>query len=250
MPTSNSLGFVTASASLSLPFSLSPSSARPPRDWELLTARISVVAQILFGLFSLVGFFVPTSAEHRILVSLLILDTVVQGIELSFYLLFLYFDKLSISYRYLDWFFSTPTMLVSLFVFLRYLDRGAGPPLSFGDVMRRDRTPIAWMLVLNAGMLAGGLLVERALVANWIGHGLGFLAFAGSFAILFVVAMPRDDAFGIFLATFVCCVWLLYGVVAAAIAEARWRSTAYNLLDIVSKNLYGVLISAYVLGLM
>lgn len=208
------------------------------------------MAQLLFGLFSLSGFFVPTTAEHRILVSLLILDTVVQGIELTFYLLFLYFDKLSISYRYLDWFFSTPTMLVSLFVFLRYLDRGAGEQLRFGEVMRRDLNPIVWVLVLNAGMLLGGLLVERAIVANWIGHGFGFLAFGGLFAIVFAVAMPRDDPFGIFMATFVCCIWFLYGVVAVAIKESKWRSTAYNLLDIVSKNLYGVLVSVYVLTLL
>ena len=154
MTKANSLGFVVAKPRRDLEVTVTPFVDPPPRDWEVYTARVSVAAQLLFGLFSLAGFFVRTTPEHRILVALLVLDTAVQAIELTFYALFLYYNKLPLVYRYVDWFFSTPTMLVSLFVFLRFL--GRDETLRFGDVVRRDLSPIVWMLVLNAAMLLGG----------------------------------------------------------------------------------------------
>ena len=216
------------------------------RDWEIFTARLSILAQLLFGIFSLTGFFFKVEPEHSILISLLILDTVVQGIELCFYVAFLLFNKLSISYRYADWFVTTPTMLVSLYVFMKYLDRDPQEVLTIGEVLSDDLTVIVWMLILNAVMLLAGLLVEREILSKFFGHTIGFIAFGVVFSLLFTNTLSRN-AFGIFLSAFVCSVWFAYGVVASGIREAKWRSVSYNILDVLSKNVYGVLISVYVI---
>ena len=216
------------------------------RDWEIFTARLSILAQLLFGIFSLTGFFFKVEPEHTILISLLILDTVVQGIELCFYVVFLLVNKLSISYRYADWFVTTPTMLVSLYVFMKYLDRKPQEVLTLGGVLSDDLSAIVWMLVLNAVMLLAGLLVEREILSKSIGHTIGFIAFGAVFSLIFTNTLS-PNGFGIFLSAFVCSVWFAYGAVASGIREAKWRSVSYNILDVLSKNVYGVLISVYVI---
>ena len=88
-----------------------------PIDWVRRTAKISVVAQLVFGIFSLVGFVKPVDSKDSILTVLLIFDLVVQFVELVFYVIFVFYKQLDIAFRYIDWFITTPTMLLSLIVF-------------------------------------------------------------------------------------------------------------------------------------
>ena len=71
------------------------------------------------------GFFIVLEPKDEILYSLLTMETVVQIIELCFYI-WLIQHITSINYdmtyiRYFDWFITTPTMLISLVVFMIYM---------------------------------------------------------------------------------------------------------------------------------
>lgn len=206
--------------------------------WVVRTARYSATAQLFFLLVSLVGF--AKSAVSPVLTSMLVLDTVVQAVELLFYVTFVARGGLDNVYRYLDWMITTPLMLVSLLAFVLY---DADPTLSLHAMWSLHATRIALVVVLDECMLACGALAERGLAPPRLTVGVGFVPFVTFVALL---AQATSTAFGGILVALVTLLWSGYGV--AALARPDTRAIAYNLLDIVSKNIYGVVIALYILA--
>ena len=90
------------------------------------------------------------------------METVVQIIELCFYI-WLIQHITSINYdmtyiRYFDWFITTPTMLISLVVFMIYMT--SETKVNFEDVMSENYETIFFICLFNALMLIVGLLGE------------------------------------------------------------------------------------------
>lgn len=211
-------------------------------DWVYNTAIYSASCQIVLGLISLFGFIKTPTPKTQILRPLLVIDLLVQLIEFSFYALFICYKKLDTWYRYIDWFFSTPLMLISTMAFLEYVST---QDLSVSTFFGAYSNDVIYVTILNAGMLMSGLCVELKLVPFFLGLIVGWIFFLSVFISIYVrIAYQSPGA--ICVQTFTFVVWSMYGV--AAFFNPVQKNVAYNLLDVVSKNFYGVLVTIYLLS--
>tara|TARA_B100000214_G_scaffold375600_1_gene363180 strand:- start:7764 stop:8405 length:642 start_codon:yes stop_codon:yes gene_type:complete len=201
------------------------------------TAKWSTFAQILFGLSSFVGFLAPN--KNDFLTILLVADLVVQVIELIFYVIFVYYKQLPTRFRYFDWYITTPIQLITNIALLQYfVDKST----TINTFFTGETNEIILIVVLNFVMLSFGLLAEfypkykNSLVT------LGVAPFVGNFYIIYrKYAIQTTE--GIILNTYVCVIWLLYAV--AAYMDYDTKNISYNILDIFSKNFYGLFIAVY-----
>jgi hypothetical protein len=206
------------------------------------SAVASLLVQVLVSAVTFAGFFVrlpdESAADLRVIFGL---EFGSQVVEFVYYLFVVCRFRTILTWtRYLDWVVSTPVMLASTALFFRHR-RGA--PI---DGVLDDGGFYA-MLGLNWLMLAFGFALEvsRA-VPPLAGLALGGASFVGAFAFLgrFV---DDGDALSVGLYAAIYGVWALYGV-AAALDDVP-KNVAYNALDVVSKNFYGVFLFAYALAL-
>ena len=210
-------------------------------DWVYRTAAVSTVAQIVLGGVSLIGF-AKIDQGPRVLWVLLVLDVTVQIIELVFYMYFVCICRLATWYRYIDWFISTPIMLVSTMVFIEYINV---PTLTLDRFAATYRNDVIFVVIMNALMLSFGLSQERRWIPKYPALLLGWIPFLLVFASMYA-RLAYKSVGTICLLTFVFITWALYGV--AAFFSYVPKNVAYNLLDIVSKNFYGVVVSIYMLA--
>ena len=109
------------------------------------SALFSLISQIIIGVICLFGFFVTLKPQDEILYSLLTMETVVQMVELCFYIWLIHnINKLNydMTYiRYLDWFITTPTMLVTLVIFMIYID--TDDQIEFGETINNNKKKVS-----------------------------------------------------------------------------------------------------------
>ena len=207
----------------------------------LRSARISLAAQAVLGLISLVGFFGVSYDDDNVLFGLLLMDTTVQLVEFAFYAYMVRVGVLDTWYRYIDWFITTPVMLLSTIILMEHLN---DPTTTFGSFFADYWRESVYVVLNNALMLAFGLASERGwIVPRSLALSIGFLPFVSAFAIVLgtFARTPSSAALG----ASVFFVWSLYGVVA--FWGRRNKNIGYNALDVVSKNFYGVLVSVLIL---
>ncbi len=90
------------------------------------TAIISLIVQIIAGVFLVFSYFYKLKPEDMILKTIVSMELIVQIIEAIFYVFIIRkFSKgdIDTSFRYKDWYFSTPLMLISTLLFLKWLDK-------------------------------------------------------------------------------------------------------------------------------
>ena len=88
------------------------------------TIYLSLLCQLVTTTISLDGLNYDLAIEDNILKHILILEAFVQFVEAGFYIWVIYALKdlnVMTSRRYIDWFITTPTMLVSTVIFMEYL---------------------------------------------------------------------------------------------------------------------------------
>lgn len=214
------------------------------RDLVYQTAKWSTLSQAVLGSVSLVGF---VDRSDPFLVALLVTDTIVQGVELCFYLLFLFYFssfRSRIYYRYADWCVTTPLMLVSTIAFLDYLSsRSEGRTITLTSFWEERMWQIVGVVLLNASMLAVGFAHEIGRLPT-VYLLLGWPPFIAVFA--WIASVNATTAGGISLLLFLYLVWSLYGF--AAFLPPDPKTISYNCLDVVSKNLYGLVVGVYMLA--
>ena len=201
------------------------------------SAVLSLTVQVVLGVVTGIGLLVPVPSDARAdLEPIFILELVSQAIEFAWYLVVVTRYREIVTWtRYADWFFSTPTMLVSTVLF--FLHRSETDYAVFVPSGR-----LALIVAFNALMLAFGFAIE----SNAFPRGLGILLGTGALAATFgtmATFLPRDDSLSFGLFATMAVVWALYGAAAALAYEPK--NIAYNLLDIVSKNFYGVFLTVY-----
>jgi hypothetical protein len=212
------------------------------KDALSLSLKASLTAQwstLCLNLFSLSQ---TLSVKDLILKTVLWIETVVQVIELAFYSWYAYhFHTVSEAtfYRYHDWAVTTPLMLLSTMVYFEYENKPDEVVTleSFWEEHWRDVLIIAGF---NVVMLLFGYLYERNVIDLGTSQTIGFAGSAGTFYVLwdtFASKTPSNAP----LYWFTTIVWGLYGV--AAFFSPVVKNTAYNLLDVVAKNFYGLFLS-------
>ena len=91
-----------------------------------ITSYLSLGVQFLTGVYGIKGLTFELDKKDKILQSALQLETGVQLIEFIFYLYLVYnitnstLSNNITSIRYFDWFITTPTMLISTIIYLKY----------------------------------------------------------------------------------------------------------------------------------
>jgi hypothetical protein len=214
------------------------------------TVYISLFAQLLTTLISLHGLKYSLNEKDKVLKEILILEAFVQFIEAMFYVwvIFALKDlKLMTSRRYIDWFITTPTMLFTTIIFMKYLEHKETnkETITIQSFVSNetDYNNTKEILFYNVLMLLFGFLGEINVLQTKTSVLLGFIFFGLSFKIIYEKYASKTEI-GTNLYIFLIIVWSLYGV--AALMNLRMKNTMYNLLDIVSKNFYGLYIYYYI----
>ena len=211
---------------------------------------LSIVIQAITGLIDFIALLVKVPVEYNIIKQLLLMEFIVQVIEGTFYVwLFYNFNNVvnATPSRYFDWAITTPTMLIQLIFYLIYLDnknKGTTGQLEYFKLFDENLTTIIQVLLLNWLMLLFGYLGEINVIPMLLGTIIGFIPFLIYYYIIYInYATLSDSGWKIFVYFFFF--WSLYGVASAM--PYYIKNTVYNILDLFSKNFFGIFLSYIVL---
>ena len=205
---------------------------------------ITIIVQVVTGIIEFMSLFANLPSKFLFLKQMMMLEVFVQCIEGSFYAYwFKNFKKVSnvTPIRYLDWVITTPTMLVNLIfylIFLKNLDDNTSDTLQFFELLKQESATILPILLLNWMMLLFGYLGEISVIPVLLGVPLGFIPFLIYYYIIYTTYVS-DIGFKLFIYFFIF--WSLYGCVA--ILPYKLKNICYNILDLFSKNFFGIFLS-------
>jgi hypothetical protein len=211
-----------------------------------ITLVISIFVQIITGIIELGAFFVKVPTIYFLIRQLLLLELVVQIIEGTFYFWLAYnFTKvLNVTpKRYIDWAITTPTMLITLMLYLIYLNKkieNKTNELEFFTLLKDNSNIFIPVVVLNWLMLLFGYLGEMGIISVLLGVFLGFIPFIIYYYIIYVNYVNQNTN-GYLLFWYFFIFWSLYGVVA--VLPYYIKNSLYNILDLFSKNFFGIFLS-------
>lgn len=229
------------------------------------TIYISLIAQFIAFIYGIYALFLYNKRD--ILSDIVVLENIVQFIEFSFYVIFGFFianiEKLDIAqYRYYDWMITTPTMLLSTMLYFQFttnyqrqreqnvrekenreqitnqINQSKQTKHTITSFLQGNKGNVIKAFLSNWAMLLLGYLQEIGIVSLYTSTILGFGFLFYTFFILYQY-VNTTTSYYLFLFMFV--VWNLYGV--AAILKNKYKNTMYNILDIFSKNFFGIFVS-------
>jgi len=202
------------------------------------SAYISLGIQFMTGIIDYLGLQINIPKEKNIYKDLLRTELGVQVVEFIFYIwMVLNFNNIKniTPYRYFDWLITTPIMLFTL---TAYLDTNNYSSLT--EFLRANKKDTEKIVIANLLMLMFGLLGELNFLHYETGIILGFLPFFYYFKLIWKkyiynkeVSLDRKVLFYFF-----AIIWTLYGL--AAFLPYELKNVSYNILDLFSKNLFGL----------
>ena len=211
-----------------------------------VTLIISIIVQIVTGIIEIGAFFVNVPTIYSLIRQLLIIELLVQFLEGMFYVWLAYhFTKvLNVTpKRYIDWVITTPSMLLTLMIYLIYLNERRehkANELDFFTVLKENSTVFIPVLVLNWLMLLFGYLGEMRIIPVLLGVFLGFIPFLSYYYIIYVNYVTQNTN-GYLLFWYFFIFWSLYGFVA--VLPYYLKNSFYNILDLFAKNFFGIFLS-------
>lgn len=207
------------------------------------SASYSLYIQLITGIIGIFGLFIKLAPKDKILNNILLIENIVQFIEFIFYFYLVKFIKtlntnVIASQRYFDWVLTTPIMLYSTILFMEYNNpKNKDKIITMESVNKEYPIEIVAILLLNMGMLIFGYLGEINVLNKIISIPIGFIFFGLSFYKIWdIFGKTSDISKNLFY--FILIVWALYGV--AAMYSVIPKNIMYNILDIISKNFYGL----------
>ena len=214
----------------------------------LQSAKISLAMQLVIGIVGIHGIFISLPEKDNILTDIMILETIVQFIEMMFYIwLVFYLSRLNfdVTYvRYFDWFLSTPIMLISTTFFMRYLaSKPLNQTMTIKNIMKTNWVELLKIGISNVFMLLFGFLAEINIITRTNGLIFGTLAFLYTFYVIYSEFVDNNNTNKILFYT-MFTIWALYGV--AYMFPYITKNTMYNYLDVLSKNFYGLFIYYFI----
>ena len=210
------------------------------------TLVISIIIQILTGIIEVGAFFVKVPTMYSLIKQLLTLELIVQFCEGMFYfwLVYNYAKVLNITpKRYIDWVITTPTMLITLMIYLIYLNKMVENKindLDFFTLLKENSNIFIPVVLLNWLMLFFGYLGEMRIIPILLGVFLGFIPFLIYYYIIYVNYVTQNTN-GYLLFWYFFFFWSLYGVVSMLPYYAK--NAFYNILDLFAKNFFGIFLS-------
>jgi bacteriorhodopsin len=211
-----------------------------------VTLVISIIVQIITGIIDFGSFFIKVPDSYSLIKELLLLELVVQIIEGAFYFWLAYnFTKVVnvTPKRYIDWAITTPTMLITLIIYLIYSNKsakGETNKLYFFSLVKDNSDIIIPVLILNWLMLLFGYLGEMRKIPVLLGTILGFIPFSMYYYMIYINYVTENTN-GAFLFWYFFVFWSLYGFIA--VLPYYIKNAFYNILDLFSKNFFGLFLS-------
>ena len=207
------------------------------------TGKVSLIVQFITGAIDIYMIAKPVTEGMNFVKQLLWIETVVQVIEASFYIwLITSLNQKNVTrVRYYDWVITTPTMLFTYMMYLTYIHKKTEATLY--DTAIKNITDIIVVLVLNTFMLGFGYLAEIGKLSTNVGVTLGFIPFFSMFVWIYMV-FAQYSFMGRMTFWYFSSIWGLYGI--AALLPYVYKNIIYNVLDIFSKNFFGLFL-AYIL---
>jgi bacteriorhodopsin len=185
-----------------------------------------------------------------ILQQVLIMELVVQIVEGIFYV-WLALNITSMTNitpsRYYDWYLTTPTMLISLCVYLIYIrndESNIEIKESLFDIIYNNLNTLIPILFLNFVMLTSGYLTEIKRVSQISGVLFGFIPFLIYFYLIYEY-YAKFTSYGSQIFYYFFIIWFMYGI--AALMKYKIKNIMYNILDLLAKNFFGLYLSYVVL---
>jgi hypothetical protein len=211
-----------------------------------ITLVISIIVQIITGIIEIGAFFVKVPTMYSLIKQLLIIELVVQFVEGTFYFWLAYnFTKvLNVTpKRYIDWVITTPTMLLTLMIYLIYLNKKVENKineLNLFTLLKENLNIFIYIVLLNWLMLLFGYLGEMKIIPVLLGVFLGFIPFVMYYYTIYVNYVTQN-ALEKMLFWYFFFFWSLYGIVA--ILPYYVKNSFYNILDLFAKNFFGIFLS-------
>jgi hypothetical protein len=211
----------------------------------------SVIVQIISLFIQTYGYTLKVNPKLYALKYALNLEFFVSIIELLVY--FWIGTNLSnlgtvMNKRYLDWFLTTNCMMISFsFMFIFFNQRQKDKSTNKEDVcedscktlIHDNLYKFAPILLFNNAMLIIGYLGEKQIISKLFSTTFGFASFFMSFYYLYIY-FAKYSSIGPKILYAMAFIWALYGV-AHNLRETS-KNISYNLLDLVSKNAFGVIL--------
>ena len=220
-------------------------------DFIKITVYISLLVQLITGIFDYYIIQLNIPSKFLIIQEVLIMELIVQIIEGIFYV-WLALNITSVAnitpHRYYDWYLTTPTMLVSLCIYLVYLnneERNIETTDSFFKIIYDNMNVLLSILFLNFLMLTSGYLTEIKKISQLSGVLIGFIPFFICFYLIYYY-FARFSLFGTEIFFYFLIVWSMYGI--AALMNYRIKNTMYNILDLFAKNFFGLYLGYVILN--
>ena len=213
-----------------------------------ITLVISIIVQIVTGIIEIGAFFIKVPATYLLIRQLLIIELIVQFFEGTFYVWLAYnFTKvLNVTpKRYIDWVITTPSMLITLMVYLIYLNNSVEnntntTELELFAIFKDNSTIFISILLLNWLMLLFGYLGEMKIIPVLLGVFLGFIPFLLYYYMIYVNYVNEKTP-GYLLFWYFFIFWSMYGFVA--VLPYYIKNSFYNILDLFAKNFFGIFLS-------
>ncbi len=215
-----------------------------------ITLIISVIVQIITMMIELGSLFVDVPNAYSLIRQLLVLEVLVQIIEGLFYVWLVYnFTKVVnvTPKRYIDWVITTPTMLITLILYLIYLkskEENSTKELEFFILINENSKVILQVVLLNWLMLLFGYLGESKIIPVLLGVFLGFIPFLIYYYLIYNNYVSENET-GKKIFWYFFFFWSLYGVVA--LLPYYTKNAFYNILDLFAKNFFGLFLSYIIL---
>ena len=209
----------------------------------LYSGIFSFSLQLIIGTFDVFVLTYQHDNNLNIIRQLLTIELCVQIVEAIFYfwLITNFYEIKNITpYRYYDWVITTPTMLFTYCVYLLYLKNDKkikDTNDNILEIVEKNTPSLVPIFILNTLMLMFGYLVEIGKLSTMVGVSLGFIPFFLMFYIIYENFAKFTDI-GLTTFYYFSFVWFLYGV--AAFMSYRIKNISYNILDLFSKNFFGV----------
>jgi bacteriorhodopsin len=130
--------------------------------------------------------------------------------------------------RYIDWAITTPLIIL---VMILFYSNGSAPKWSTYLIL----------VILNYGMLVSGYLGESKQIDKEKGFAIGFIFLALMLIALITCCVPHNSNHAALY--FFGLIWSGYGV--AYLMNEEQKNLSYNILDVVSKAVFGIILYFY-----
>lgn len=207
----------------------------------------SLFIQILTGSFDIYVLSMKFKPSLLFIKNLLWIELLVQAIEATFYIwLVTSFSKIKniTPFRYYDWIITTPSMLFTYTMYLFYVkynhEKKDEKPLSLYSTAEENLSNLIPIFILNTMMLGFGYLAEIGKITYNAGAILGFIPFFMMFYLIYD-NYAKYTIIGQITFIYFSGIWALYGI--ASLLSYKYKNTIYNILDLFSKNFFGLFLA-------